>query len=242
MDYPLDFKNEFYELEESLKYRNKYCIDSARAQWWDYKNDGYYFITICTDYHAMIFGDIKNEVMEFSSLGNLVAKEYVKSFNIRKELIHHITAIMPNHIHSIIQIKNSNTCRDARRASCIENELNNNSIIKYFENGVLMENYGMDVGDACHASLLGGVDRVGGDCGANNNGNKKNGVAYRSPRSISSFVAGFKSSVTKLAKRRRSIWQSRFHDHIIRNCDEYYRIYKYIKNNIKMWSADRFNK
>lgn len=36
------------------------------------------------------------------------------------------------------------------------------------------------------------------------------------------------------------VWQPRFHDHIIRNDDEYQRIFKYIKTNIHNWGKDKF--
>lgn len=35
-------------------------------------------------------------------------------------------------------------------------------------------------------------------------------------------------------------WQSRFHDHIIRSFDSYYRISEYIKNNPMHWDEDQF--
>ncbi|MEI6050675.1 MAG: transposase, partial [Bacteroidota bacterium] len=73
------------------------------------------------------------------------------------------------------------------------------------------------------------------------------GVAYRPPKSISSFVAGFKSSATKHINELRetpkfSVWQTRFHDHIIRNDAEYLRINKYIENNPQNWGNDKFFK
>ena len=62
------------------------------------------------------------------------------------------------------------------------------------------------------------------------------GVAYRSPKSISSLVAGFKSVATKRINDLRqtpgkTVWQSRYHDHIIRNNEEYERIKQYIIHN-----------
>jgi hypothetical protein len=36
-------------------------------------------------------------------------------------------------------------------------------------------------------------------------------------------------------------WQSKFHDHIIRNHEEYLRIENYIINNPKNWKEDKFN-
>jgi putative transposase len=74
---------------------------------------------------------------------------------------------------------------------------------------------------------------------------KNYGVAYRPPRSISSFVAGFKSAATKRINEyrntpRKPVWQPRFHDRIIRNTREYQRIIWYIRNNPKKWQEDRF--
>lgn len=73
------------------------------------------------------------------------------------------------------------------------------------------------------------------------------GIAHRSARSVSSFVAGFKSSATKRINEFRntpkiSVWQSRFHDHIIRNEDEYHRIAHYIRTNPENWEKDKFFK
>ena len=71
------------------------------------------------------------------------------------------------------------------------------------------------------------------------------GVAYRPPKSISSFVAGFKSAATKRINELRNsprvaVWQTRFHDHIIRNEKAYHNIYNYIQTNIEQWEKDKF--
>ena len=76
---------------------------------------------------------------------------------------------------------------------------------------------------------------------------QRTGVAYRSPKSISSFVAGFKSSATKHINEWRGtpklpVWQPRFHDHIIRNDAEYQRIANYIDTNPENWETDNFFK
>jgi putative transposase len=48
------------------KFRNKYRIASARAQWWDYGRNGLYFITICTANREHYFGKIVNGKMILS--------------------------------------------------------------------------------------------------------------------------------------------------------------------------------
>lgn len=65
----------------------------------------------------------------------------------------------------------------------------------------------------------------------------------RLPKSLSSFVAGFKSSVTKRINEFRNtpkqpVWQSRFYDHIIRNESELNKIREYIINNPLNWERD----
>jgi len=57
--------------------------------------------------------------------------------------------------------------------------------------------------------------------------------------SISSMVGSYKSAVTRHANRLglKFAWQTGFHEHIIRNFDEYHRIHKYITDNPAKWSA-----
>jgi len=76
---------------------------------------------------------------------------------------------------------------------------------------------------------------------------QNHGIAYRFPKSISSFVAGFKSSATKRINEYRnipklSVWQTRFHDHIIRNDDDYIHIKRYVETNAINWGNDKFFK
>jgi len=62
--------------------------------------------------------------------------------------------------------------------------------------------------------------------------------------SVSSIIGSYKSAVSKHAHRLGYIfqWQPLFHDHIIRNDDEYQRINDYIETNPEKWEQDRFIK
>ncbi len=66
-------------------------------------------------------------------------------------------------------------------------------------------------------------------------------ILFRRPKSIPSFVAGFKSAVTSKAIKMNSCfcWQTRFYDHIIRDDQEYQKIDHYIRNNPLHWNADK---
>lgn len=71
-------------------------------------------------------------------------------------------------------------------------------------------------------------------------------MAAISPRagSVSAIIGSYKSAVTKHANRLGlpNGWQTRFHDHIIRNEAEYERIHHYIENNPLCWEDDKFYK
>ena len=59
---------------------------------------------------------------------------------------------------------------------------------------------------------------------------------------ISAMVGSFKSAVTKWCNENnlRFGWQTRFHDHIIRDNEEFDRIRNYILNNPANWNTDKF--
>jgi len=64
----------------------------------------------------------------------------------------------------------------------------------------------------------------------------------RVPRSLGSFIAGFKTSVTSRAGREldmTGIWQRNYYEHIVRNDRELNNIRWYILNNPLNWQLDR---
>jgi REP element-mobilizing transposase RayT len=60
---------------------------------------------------------------------------------------------------------------------------------------------------------------------------------------LSVAIGGIKSSITKFANTNKIdfAWQTRFHDHIIRDTTEMNRIADYIENNPITWQTDCFN-
>jgi hypothetical protein len=59
---------------------------------------------------------------------------------------------------------------------------------------------------------------------------------------LSVAMGGLKGATTRFANENKITfgWQVRFHDHIIRNQDEYNRIAVYIENNPTTWGNDKF--
>lgn len=67
---------------------------------------------------------------------------------------------------------------------------------------------------------------------------------HRLPRSLSSFIAGYKSSVTSRASRElnmKIIWQRNYYDHIIRSEKEFLNIWNYIDANPQKWMEDQLH-
>ena len=62
-------------------------------------------------------------------------------------------------------------------------------------------------------------------------------------KNLSSIIRGIKSAVTKKSREilPNFAWQTRFHDRIIRNENEFNRIREYIRKNPEMWQRDRDN-
>jgi len=63
--------------------------------------------------------------------------------------------------------------------------------------------------------------------------------------SLSRVIASYKSSVTRcirqaLGQGELKIWQSRFHDHIIRNEAELNTLRNYVIHNVELWAEDKF--
>lgn len=197
------------------KFLGYYRIPSARANWQDYSSNGFYFITICSAYREHIFGEIRSDQIILSSAGEIVYEEWTKSFDIRKELFCAAFVIMPNHIHAIVRIDFS-----TGNNSAVENVGRKSTIVK--KEKFIVETHS-------RASLQ----------------SQETGIAYRPAKSISSFVAGFKSSATKRINEMRKtpgllVWQSRFHDRIIRDKPEFEKIYWYIRNNVCNWKEDQY--
>jgi hypothetical protein len=95
---------------------------------------------------------------------------------------------------------------------------------------------------ACHAPQLNPIHSVGAD--GVRPGVVEDPTLRRLPRSLSSFVAGFKASVTSRARRELNmadIWQSNNYDHIIRNEQDFLNIWNDIDTNPQGWQEDQLH-
>ena len=86
---------------------DKYKILSPRMPNWDYSGNGMYFITLVTQNRECNLGETIKGEMFLSDFGKIVTNEWMKSFEIRRELCCDEYIIMPNHLHAIVVLDKS---------------------------------------------------------------------------------------------------------------------------------------
>ncbi len=224
-----------------MKYQDKYRIESHRRPGWDYSSDGAYFITFVTQHRICNLGRIyPPNRMWLSDFGKIVETEWLRSFAIRRELTCDEYIIMPNHLHAIIIIDQSQSTIDSNS----ESESGSGSVQTHGRASL--------PSPSPLPSPLPSLSASDPDPNIPIPRHRP----IRLPRSISSFLAGFKSAVNsriddyidqhhlKIPKynHHNHFFQPNYHDHIIRDEGEYLRIKAYIRNNPGKWHEDRFGK
>ncbi|MEW5677166.1 transposase [Flavobacterium enshiense] len=201
------------------KFKNKYRIDTARAKWWDYKNEGLYFITICTKNRKHLFGFVKDGEMILNEYGKIVLDCWQDLPNHYPNIVLDEFCIMPNHIHCIVGVDNS--------VFSDYSDYSNHSV------------YSVETGlkPVCTLPVCTLPVCTLSVCTLSAKEVKIHGV-FEFIRALKSFSSRKINEVRNC--KGVSNWQERFHDHIIRNENEYNRIKNYIVNNPKKWDEDSF--
>jgi hypothetical protein len=218
---------------QNLKYKIK---KQFRYQGYDYSQNGFYFITICTKNRKMFFGNVKNEKIKLSDIGLIANKFWLEIPNHFPFVILDEYVIMPDHIHGIIKINNNPANVGTGHCPVLAN---NSANVGTGHCPVL------DIFPGKGFSVF--LTRTG-QCPVPTGeypvvekakfGSVKSG-------SLSIIIGSYKSVVTKNVNRKISnynfAWQSRFHDRIIRNDEELNRARQYIINNPLKWGLDKNN-
>lgn len=148
----------------------------TRLQDFDYSNNGYYFITICTHNKQHILGCVSDGLISLNTFGRIAAEE-IENIPCHYQTIEILKyVVMPNHVHAIIAINSAERSRPF-------------------------------------------------------------------PTNIPTIIGLYKSGVSKrihVCVPDIDVWQKSFYDHIIRNEDEYLRVWQYIDENPLKWETDEY--
>jgi REP element-mobilizing transposase RayT len=209
---------------------------SIRLDGYDYASEGAYFVTICTQDRACVFGDVVDGEMRANAAGRIVQDELARTPMVRPEMQIDACVVMPNHVHVVVRIVGAYGDTPVQGAS-------GNTPVQGARGGV--------------ANAGAGDDRAYIDTGAyihtpvqQPQGNppvQKSGRAFRSPsRTIGAMVRGFKSATTARINTLRgtpgaAVWQRNYYEQIIRDEDSLNRVRAYVSANPARWLTDRDN-
>lgn len=193
------------------KYKNKYRSESARATWWNYGWAGAYFITICTKNRNPYFGGI--------ILGE-PNKMILSNCGVLADVFWHE---IPHHAKNV--------------------ELGAFVVMPNHIHGILILSSDSDLSESeSHVHVRTGHALSQQFPQSPDLSESQKRFRNQGKNTISSIIGSYKSAVTKHANRLgfEFGWQTRFHDHIIRNDAEYQRINDYIESNVQNWKDDTF--
>jgi len=194
---------------------------SIRLKGYNYAQPGAYFVTLCTYQRHCWFGEIRDGRIGLNQIGKIVAQEWLYSAQLRHEIQLDEWIIMPNHLHGIVII-----------------------IPSVGEPNHPVAQIDQVLGWGCQPGLA--KIRSTSTTGKQRDTPLSKLPIYRPARSLSSFIAGFKSAVTKRINLMRQetgtpIWQRNYYEHIIRNQESLFNIRNYIINNPSRWESDAEN-
>jgi putative transposase len=218
---------------------------SIRLAGYDYSRPGVFFVTLCTFQREEILGAMVDEEMQLSPLGRIVRTEWFRSAEMRKEIQLFKTefVIMPNHLHGIVWIIHDDGAGAVPRKE------------RSGAGGIRPTNAGWearcaDVNRESAGDTGAGAITPTQSVGAGTIGDRRRAGGarceplQRTPRSLGSFIAGFKAAVTGRAGdelNSTNIWQQNYYEHIIRNEDELQEIRVYIHTNPRRWQEDQLH-
>jgi len=207
----------------SDKFKNRYRIASARLQKWNYGWNAPYFVTICAKDRTHDFGNIADGKMNLSAIGQL-------AYNIWMDIPHQFEyvrlgefVVMPNHIHGIIIIEklNDGDIGGVNGDGAVDGDAINRV-------STFGSSFGSSLGSSVASKCAGGITRG------------KNPMLCDN---LSRIIRWYKGRVSFESHKINFGfgWQSRFHEHIIRNHKSHNRISDYIIKNAELWDDDQFN-
>ncbi len=204
----------------------KHHRQSIRLKGYDYSQAGAYFITVCVEDRACLFGDVAGGQMRLNDRGRMVVAEW-NALQDRFSFIElDVFGVMPNHIHGIIVMEAAGT---AVRPEC-------ESAAVARPRATTRVAPTTSPATSVPATVV-PVPPVP--------------VAPAPTPTVGDIVGAFKSLTTVLyidgVKQsgwpgfRGRLWQRNFHEHIIRDEESLSRIRQYILDNPACWASDPEN-
>ncbi len=185
---------------------------SIRLFGYDYSKSGLYFVTLCCQDKAHLFGHIENGMMNLNDAGRMVEEWYFKMESKYPDKKCHEMVVMPNHMHFILE--------------------------NAPDGGVAHVGAPKRGRPAAEPAAAADVPHYGPE---NHQFNSPLGqsVGWLKTMTTNAYIRGVKSNGWKPFNRH--VWQRNYFERIIWTDKAYRSIAQYIIDNPKNWNSDRFN-
>ena len=204
---------------------DKHHRKSIRLKGYDYSQAGLYFITICCQNRAHLFGNVINKQMILNDAGKMIENQWQQLTDRFNNIELHEYVVMPNHFHGVLQIVGATL------------------VVAQNKNGILTIPNGdvkIPIGDVKIPN--GGFD--------NSKGQPQGIAPTETEKTVGDIVGAFKSITTveyingvknnNWKPFNGKLWQRNYWENIIRNDNSYQKISDYIINNPSKWNEDTF--
>ncbi len=195
------------------KFKGRYRVETTRLPGWDYAGMGYYFVTLCTEDRLPFFGIVTDGQMILSPMGEIVAREWQRTEQVRDKVALDACVIMPNHVHGIVVIHGGDTAKTGH--------------------GNNVETPHRGVSTRRHVSTENPAPET--------NPTPSSRLAPGSLGAIMGQIKSICTKKIWATGRTDFGWQPRFYDRIIRDEETLRKARQYIVDNPSRWSRDRDN-
>jgi REP element-mobilizing transposase RayT len=204
-----------------------------RLKGYDYSQAGAYFVTICTQGRACLFGEVVDGEMRLNDAGRMVVAEWERLPALFPNVVLDAFVVMPNHIHGIVIL--TDPADDATDGATA-------------------------IGATISGATTGGATTRVAPTTARDDATPVGAGLVPAPSTpalstpaptLGDVIGAFKSRVTVEYIRGvktfgwtpfdRRLWQRNYYEHIIRNEETLNCIRRYIAENPIRWAFDREN-
>jgi putative transposase len=214
---------------------------NMRLQGYDYSQAGGYYITVVAQGREYLFGEIHNDEMSLNNAGKMVTKWWNKLPGKFPSVTVDAFVVMPNHIHGIILIHETVGADprvgpgDLGNHKRLEKKLDY-GVEKGAHTGAPLRNNGM--GDTTEKGEHTEGEHIGSPLRTNVPLSQI--VQWYKTMTTNEYIRGVKQS--NWPRFIGKLWQRNYYEHIIRNEQDYERIFNYIDENPANWAEDEENR
>jgi len=211
---------------------------SIRLKGYDYSQAGLYFVTICCQDRACLFGEIENGKMKLNIYGQIAWQEWQATEIIRNNTALHEFIVMPNHIHGIIEILFQHKGEEIDQAIDSKDKIHKKSAENESElrfapaAATAMEKFkspSQTIGAIIRGYKIATIKKI------------KDNILNSGSTGELQFAPTEIAPTEEIIQLDFKIWQRNYYEHIIRDEKSYQTISEYIINNPAKWARGKFN-